>query len=428
MYEKILLLQGPIGPFFRRLAKEFEQSGHQVFKINFNGGDQLFHPGGIAYRQCESSFREYVKDFLQTHDVTQVYLYGDCRPLHRIAIAVANELLVPVHVFEEGYIRPDYITCELGGVNGNSGLPKNPADYSDFPHDDAAPKPRRVGYVMHRMIFFTMLYYFAALCRKKYFHSYQHHRPFMSLREWLSWTAKLFLKPVRLYRDRKFRHLPTGPQPYFFVPLQLSNDAQVRHHSSFAESLTFIRHVVVSFANHAPNNHLLVIKQHPMAPVGDAEFKCAIDTARQCGVDHRVITLHETHLPSLLKRAKGVVTINSTVGLSGILHRAPVHCMGHAIYDMPGLTHQGTLEAFWQAPGKVDHQLFLDFRHYLEHTVLANGSFYKKLRNTGPSGLAWPPANLLYYLQPAAETPHEAVSNNKAPVYARQKSETATEI
>ena len=37
--KKVLLLQGPIGPFFYRFAKKLKQAGASVHKINFNGGD-----------------------------------------------------------------------------------------------------------------------------------------------------------------------------------------------------------------------------------------------------------------------------------------------------------------------------------------------------------------------------------------------------
>src|SRR2546430_16231078 len=36
--KKVLLLQGPVGPFFRRLAKRLRAAGAEVHKGNFNGG------------------------------------------------------------------------------------------------------------------------------------------------------------------------------------------------------------------------------------------------------------------------------------------------------------------------------------------------------------------------------------------------------
>ncbi|MEJ2456977.1 MAG: capsular biosynthesis protein, partial [Novosphingobium sp.] len=48
----VLLLQGLMGPLFRRLGQGLIRSGHTVHKINFNGGDRAFWrlPGGIDYR------------------------------------------------------------------------------------------------------------------------------------------------------------------------------------------------------------------------------------------------------------------------------------------------------------------------------------------------------------------------------------------
>src|SRR5256885_12968535 len=42
--KRVLLLQGPVGPFFRRLATLLRAAGAEVHKVNFNGGDCLFFP------------------------------------------------------------------------------------------------------------------------------------------------------------------------------------------------------------------------------------------------------------------------------------------------------------------------------------------------------------------------------------------------
>ncbi|MEM1276156.1 MAG: hypothetical protein AAGH74_06510, partial [Pseudomonadota bacterium] len=46
----------------------------------------------------------------------------------------------------------------------------------------------------------------------------------------------------------------------------------------------------------------------------------------------------------------GLVTINSTTGLSALRAGCPVKSLGKAIYDLPGLTHRGSLDSFWRAP------------------------------------------------------------------------------
>jgi len=108
------------------------------------------------------------------------------------------------------------------------------------------------------------------------------------------------------------------------------------------------------------------------------------------GVSERLRYVHDLHLPTLLRRAVGAVMINSTVGLQSISYGTPVKVLGDAVYDMPGLTHQGTLDEFWRAPGSVDDELYRGFRNYLLHTNQANGSFTRPLAGVPtPTGIRW---------------------------------------
>ena len=53
---RVLLLQGPIGPFFRNLGDDLIQAGATVHKINFNGGDWLFYPTSKINCQAYNQF------------------------------------------------------------------------------------------------------------------------------------------------------------------------------------------------------------------------------------------------------------------------------------------------------------------------------------------------------------------------------------
>jgi capsule polysaccharide modification protein KpsS len=67
------------------------------------------------------------------------------------------------------------------------------------------------------------------------------------------------------------------------------------------------------------------------------------------------------------------------VGLSSLTHGTPVKCLGRAIYDMPGLTHQGSLAEFFANPAPVDRQLYRRFRRWLRETNQLNGSVWSRL-------------------------------------------------
>lgn len=63
-----------------------------------------------------------------------------------------------------------------------------------------------------------------------------------------------------------------------------------------------------------------------------------------------------------------------------------------SMYDMVGLTYQGSLNSFWQDASdfKMDQTLHYKFINYLIQNSQVNGSFYKRLDClTSLSGLNW---------------------------------------
>lgn len=422
MAGRALLLQGPIGPFFSLLAEELASEGHEVFKIHFNGGDEACYRQGNAQRYTGDLARwpEFLAAFLKSRGIDRILLYGDCRPYHQCAVKVAREFGVVVFVFEEGYVRPDYITLESGGVNGHSTLSHDPATY-DKPMFGRPETPKPAGSGLWPVARWAVYYYLAAWRRRRTFPHYRHHRRFNPLREGFCWLRSGWKKFYFKVADRSLnRHLSNRVDRYYLVPLQVFCDAQVRHHSGGFNMESFIARSVQSFAEHAPTDTALVFKHHPMdrayCHYGRQIRKCAL----QYGVTGRVKYLHEGHLPSLLKGARGTVTLNSTVGLSSAFHRTPVKTLGYAIYDMPGLTCQSSLDDFWQNPGKVNHRLYRRYRRYLVDHVLGNGSFYRRARSDlGATGVSWPFGSLSATLGFSGSAPqHGHVEQSDQPIVA----------
>jgi capsular polysaccharide export protein len=134
--------------------------------------------------------------------------------------------------------------------------------------------------------------------------------------------------------------------------------------------------VLDSFAREAPGDAHLVFKHHPMDR-GHRHYGRQIhETAVAAGVSERVHYVHDLHLPTLLRDARGVVLVNSTTGLSALFHGAPVKTLGRCLYDFAGLTHQGDLASFWGSPTRPDKDLYARFRNYLIGMTQVNGSFY----------------------------------------------------
>lgn len=120
-----LMLQGPHGPFFHQLGDQLRRAGARVLRMGFNRGDEAFWFGAPGFLRNDGpveTLGERLAPLIGREAVTDLVLYGDCRPIHAQAIATAQRLGVTVHIFEEGYLRPYWVTYERGGSNGNSRL------------------------------------------------------------------------------------------------------------------------------------------------------------------------------------------------------------------------------------------------------------------------------------------------------------------
>ncbi len=388
--DRILLLQGPVGAFFQRLSSWLTSThGKTVHKFNFNAGDEYFYPESIAhtspYLGTYDDFPTYLQHYITLHDIQAVVCFGDTRPYHFLARQICNQNNVTFWVFEEGYFRPFFITLEKSGVNAYSPLPRTAEFFNArFPmlekqeyHD---PKPVPGGFMP--MAKNATRYYIRANLNRKKYPNYIHHRA-PNLGHYLNlWSISIFKRLNYWIEDANFaKQIEAGKFGKFFVvPLQVFNDSQVRIHCDFSTVRSFLLHVLTSFANHAPDDVNLIIKHHPM----DRGF---IDYARD--IKHfvkkhpklkgRITYVHDVPLPVFLRHGIGMVTINSTSGLSALIHNMPVKVLGRAHYDIPGMTCQGKLADFWNNPTPPDSRLFHAYRMYHINVTQINGSFYSQV-------------------------------------------------
>lgn len=406
--KRVLLLQGPVGPFFWNLSKDLQKRGADVFKFNFNAGDALFYPlKARSFKGDLAQWPKLLEAFMKEHQIDVVLLFGDCRPVHLCVREIAQKLNCALGVFEEGYLRPDYVTFEPVGVNGNSEFAQSLAPWlvqeamRSQPHSpqqgSAAPTTLPVGNTFWHSAMWGMAYFFAAWLGQWCWNNALHHRRMTVLDApwwWLSFARKAWYKIKEYGVERTL--CEDRRRQFFLVPLQVYNDAQITVHSDFESVCSFADYVMRSFkkawdqeqAEGVPEGGqslkgvTLVFKHHPMDR-GHRNYGRALRVLTQrYGLQGRVQYIHDQHLPSLLKATRGVVVVNSTVGLSALGHRAPVKVCGTALYDMPGLTYQGKLRTFWH----LGHQAIpcqdelQRFRHALIRRTQLNGSFYRKLQ------------------------------------------------
>ncbi len=390
---RILLLQGPMGPFFWRLKLDLEVSGYDVHKVNFNGGDRHFYHDHqtIDYRESLEDWPFFLSGIIRDLKIEKIMLFGDNRPLHRAARKVAREMGVGLMVFEEGYLRPDYITLEPEGVNGYSKMPQQ-ADAFREHSDDLYFQPKHIKSAFFSAAVYAARYHVACNLASFRYPEYHHHRSTNLIYESFAWVRSGYRKLKYKKENRHYLDRLTSKysKNFFLVPLQVHNDSQLRRHSQYPSVHAFIQEVVSSFARRAPSDTRLVIKHHPMDRGYRDYSKLIKKLARQHNVKDRVIYVHDLHLPTLLKHACGTVVVNSTVGLSSIHHNTPVINLGKAIYDIPGLTYQGLLRDFWSHQGTVDRKLYQGFRYWLLNNTQFNGNFYRRIPGLDNScGVQW---------------------------------------
>lgn len=465
-----LLLQGLRSPFFARLALTLAKTGHAVTRVQYNVGDHLYwwpkdplwlgRAGWLATRpKCRSTRKQatnltvsircrvpeaglagfYQNVFDQT-GATDIVLFGDCRPIHRPAITLARARNINVHVFEEGYFRPDWVTLERDGVNGFSKLPADPDWYRNVAHTirrglDSPDKQMRhtpsdqqpiaVGSSMIPRIWHDVFYNTCNLFNRLLYPHYRSHVPHSILAEYSSYISRfirvqwvrvsnarevecLTTRKAELAQDetvgkedktaqfvRRFGTTPVTPKSrYFLVALQIPGDAQLDFHSAYGDTHRFITDVMKSFVQHAPDDCLLVFKNHPLDPGLKRHDRVVVQLAKALNCLDRVRFLETGHLPTLLDDAAGLVAVNSTTIGQALFHRCATIALGKSMFALPGLTFQGSLDDFWTQGARPDMELYRAFKLVVIHATQINGGLHSKrgidiaIKNAIPALLA----------------------------------------
>jgi len=378
--KRVLLLQGPMGDFFKKLDSHFRNRGAITYRLGLNMGDRLFSYSDnyIPFRGKSKEWEDFLYKFLIDKKIDKIFLFGDCRYYQAVAIEISKKLDIDVFVFELGYVRPDYITMERYGVNDYSRISRDPAFYRKL-SVIKNPPPLPANPSRFKMLYSATLYYLIANLFSFRYPHYQHHRDFSAVREAFFGIRGAVRKLLYPLRERKYMPMITGElsKKYYLVPLQTHNDFQVLQHSSYLSIEKFIIEVIESFAKYAPKKTWLIFKHHPVDR-GRKNYRSFImRQAELYGIDNRVLVVHDLYLPTLLQNAKATVTINSTVGLTAISYGIATITLGNAIYDIKGLTSKGmTLDKFWKNYKKPNKDLYNKFVNYLIDKTQLNGSFY----------------------------------------------------
>lgn len=380
-----LFLQGPHGPFFDRAGAMLRRAGAKTLRVGFNRGDAVFWSHKDSYRPYRSTTEDWpasCADLMDREAITDLVVYGDTRPIHAAAIELARRRGITVHVFEEGYLRPYWVTYERDGANGHSRLMDLSVDQMR-----AALPPGNHGHsaapatwgALRQHMFYGALYHFHVMARNGDYAHFKPHRSLNVRQEFRLYLRQLLRMPARrLHRLIATRRIRRGGYPYHLVLLQLAHDTSFLDHSPFADMSEFLDLCISAVARGAPAHHHLVLKSHPLEdgryPLGP-EIR---QRAAHYGITDRVHLVTGGKLAQLLDEAQSAVTVNSTSGQQVLWRGLPLKAFGRAVYDKPEFVSPQPLDAFFSAPQPPDRQAYFDFRRFLIESSQVPGSFYSR--------------------------------------------------
>lgn len=377
----VLFLQGPSSYYMEQVARLLIARGHRASHINLHFGDRLFwRLPAEDFRGRIDEWRAYIANLLDRDPITHLFLLGDMRPHHRIAIEEASARGAEIVCAELGYLRPDWLVLERDGMSTRSRMPRQPEVIHKLAQQYPEPDFRvRFRTPFWRFAMLDMVYNLGALFFWPLYPGYKRHAIDHPIIEYLSWVGKWCRAPFERRKTRvAHAQLQATKRPTFLLPLQLSTDYQIRSHSPYPDMQSAAREIIASFAAHAPKEARLVVKGHPL-DCGRFLWRSFIeDIAAEHGVSERVFYVDGGRIEDFLAGSAGCVTVNSTSGLAALQAGCPMKVLGNAIFDVPGLTFQGALDDFWTKASPPDAALVRDYIRLLVGALHIRGGYYTK--------------------------------------------------
>lgn len=378
-----LFLQGPHGPFFASLAKMLSRAGATVWRVGFNAGDQAFWKDRshyIPYTGTPEDWPERFDELCREKGITDIALYGDVRPIHAQAVERARDLGIRVHVFEEGYLRPYWITYERNGSNGHSRLMKLTIPDMEKALEGAdmdTPMPPAHWGDMRQHVFYGFVYHWFVMFLNQKYKGFRPHRSLPVTREFQLYLQRLLLMPF-LAAERRLATLRIryGGFPYHLVLLQLEHDSSFQEHSPFETMTEFLELVVEQFAKGAPSHHHLVFKAHPLEDGRVPVRRVLGQLAAKHNISDRVHYVRGGKLAQLLNEARSAVTVNSTAAQQVLWRGIPLRIFGRAVYEQPEFVSDQPLSDFFAGATRPDNRAYRTYRRYLLETSQVGGGFY----------------------------------------------------
>jgi capsular polysaccharide export protein len=380
----ILLLQGPVGPFFAELQEALSVASFTTRRVVFNAGDKLFTPERnyeyFTGTLCE--WETWLRFEFAQNPPDAIVLFGSNRPAHKIARRLAELYRIDVLSLEEGYLRSGYVSCELGGNNKHSPMVKwRPKLLTPGGRADAAPSAGAQPSSFTTMSFWAAVYYLVRDLASKPSDTHLFHRQRERVVPLaMSWGIHLLRRIAAQITEYPARRALRRRPGYILVPLQVSSDSQLQAAARGWSTSRLIEASLMALRAN-PVGQRVVFKLHPLERESVASKRLIFRRAAKLGAHRRHIrVLHSGRMGELTKHSSGMVVINSTSAFSALHNGVPVLVLGDAIFRHDEIVTLGETEADISAFFKMRHaksRLLIDeFIAELKSQSVIPGDFY----------------------------------------------------
>lgn len=170
--------------------------------------------------------------------------------------------------------------------------------------------------------------------------------------------------------DPAVLEMPCTNTGYIFAPFQVDYDTQIISHSPWLNNMEEFYYLLETLVKSLPEGMKIYVKEHP------ASSRCYQHLGH---VNSRIEFKNDNDTAELITNAELIITINSTVGLEGIVKNKPVVVLGNAFYSIDGLCCHAENEQ--ELLNKVQKRLHPDsivrssFLYYLSNEYYVRGNW-----------------------------------------------------
>ena len=147
----------------------------------------------------------------------------------------------------------------------------------------------------------------------------------------IKFTQIPFVERKNLQNSNTQKELPKN---YIFCPFQDWLDTQILIHSPLVKNMEEFYAIIQELAQKLPNDVYFVIKKHPNCKKSYSHLEEKNNP--------QIIFANENKTAELIQNAKAILTINSTVGMEGLMFHKKVITLGNAFFDGIGIAKHTT--------------------------------------------------------------------------------------